>query len=365
MDDLFLNNKGKALRNKQKKMDKITQTQKAINKGEVTPTDAQKEMLAGKAALQAEIKELQELCDLYLRSNPNCLAKKPAPEQTPAADPDAELAAALSIAAKMFQLKAERAVLPAQSKSLEALRAASGAELLKLARKTNDLICEGGCTFRAFFDFVEYQHHRQEVEEDKEEVVISDGAVDLCADFEVFDCDVPAAKPTPPADKPAEDKPAEDKPAQPEPAQVAATPQPEPTPVAAPVEESKETAAAADETAPADEDKQEQSERRGNRGDYRGRRPDDRGRGGYRGRGGQNRGPREDEDGFIVETGEKPKPRRDNRGRGRGDYRGDRRGGRGEYRGERGGERVDRRGGNRPKTEGTTQPAEQQQQSQQ
>ncbi len=74
---------------------------------------------------------------------------------------------------------------------------------------------------------------------------------------------------------------------------------------------------------------------RGGRGD----------RGGYRGRGGYNRGPREDEDGFITETGEKPKPKRGNyRGR-RGD-RGDFRGGRG----DRGGD-WDRRGrGGRPQT---------------
>lgn len=34
-DDLFLNQKGKALRNKQKTLDKIVDTEKAIRKGEI------------------------------------------------------------------------------------------------------------------------------------------------------------------------------------------------------------------------------------------------------------------------------------------------------------------------------------------
>ncbi len=39
-DDLFLNLKGKALRNKQKTFDKILDTEKAIKRGEIQPTDA-------------------------------------------------------------------------------------------------------------------------------------------------------------------------------------------------------------------------------------------------------------------------------------------------------------------------------------
>lgn len=91
--------------------------------------------------------------------------------------------------------------------------------------------------------------------------------------------------------------------------------------------------------------------RRGDRGDRRGRRGDGRG---YRGnnRGGY-RPNKEDEDGFVTETGEKPKPRR-------GNFRGNRRGERGEFRGGRGdrGDRGDRRGGDwdkrggRPNTTG-------------
>ena len=70
-EDLFLNIKGKALRNKQKTLDKITETEKAIRKGEIQPSDAQKEMVGRKDALKAEMKELKDLIDLYIQSNPN------------------------------------------------------------------------------------------------------------------------------------------------------------------------------------------------------------------------------------------------------------------------------------------------------
>lgn len=49
--DLFLNTKGKMLRNKQKKLDKINAVAKQIKQGEIVATDAQKEMVAGKETL--------------------------------------------------------------------------------------------------------------------------------------------------------------------------------------------------------------------------------------------------------------------------------------------------------------------------
>lgn len=84
---------------------------------------------------------------------------------------------------------------------------------------------------------------------------------------------------------------------------------------------------------------------RGPRGNYRPRGDGERGgRRPYN----NNRGPREDADGFIQETGEKKE--RPFRGRGGGN-RGER--GRGNFRGQR----DSARGGQRPKDEGTTQPA--------
>lgn len=65
-DDIFLTTKGKALRNKQKTLDKIFETEKQIKKSEIVPTDAQKEMVARKDALKAEMKEIKELIDLYI-----------------------------------------------------------------------------------------------------------------------------------------------------------------------------------------------------------------------------------------------------------------------------------------------------------
>jgi len=65
-DDVFLTTKGKALRNKQKTLDKIIETEKAIKKGEIQPTDAQKEMVGRKDALKAEMKDIKDLIDLYI-----------------------------------------------------------------------------------------------------------------------------------------------------------------------------------------------------------------------------------------------------------------------------------------------------------
>lgn len=70
-DDVFLVTKGKVLRNKQKTLDKIHETERSIKKGEITATDTQKEMIARKDALKAEMKEIRELIELYIQSNPN------------------------------------------------------------------------------------------------------------------------------------------------------------------------------------------------------------------------------------------------------------------------------------------------------
>jgi hypothetical protein len=70
-DDIFLVTKGKVLRNKQKTLDKIHETERSIKKGEITATDTQKEMIARKDALKAEMKEIRELIELYIQSNPN------------------------------------------------------------------------------------------------------------------------------------------------------------------------------------------------------------------------------------------------------------------------------------------------------
>ena len=80
-EDLFISTKGRELRNKQKRLDKTNQIEKAIRKGEVTPNDAQKEMIALKQALTDEVKDLEALIELYVKSNPNYVKKEEKKEE--------------------------------------------------------------------------------------------------------------------------------------------------------------------------------------------------------------------------------------------------------------------------------------------
>ena len=71
LDDLFLSTKGRQLRNLQKKLDKIKDQEKLVRKGEIQSNPDMEQKFASKPALQAEIKDLQELIDLYMKSNPD------------------------------------------------------------------------------------------------------------------------------------------------------------------------------------------------------------------------------------------------------------------------------------------------------
>ena len=57
-NDEFLNTKGRELRNKQKKLDKIVSTEKQAKKGEIQLSDLQKEKITKKGELQSQCKEL-------------------------------------------------------------------------------------------------------------------------------------------------------------------------------------------------------------------------------------------------------------------------------------------------------------------
>jgi hypothetical protein len=70
-EDLFISTKGRELRNKQKKLDKIVALEKQIKKGESEINDTQKEMVASKHELKTEVSELEALVELYVKSNPN------------------------------------------------------------------------------------------------------------------------------------------------------------------------------------------------------------------------------------------------------------------------------------------------------
>lgn len=66
----------------QKKWDKLVEQEKKIKKGELTANDDLKAKLDKKSELKAEIKELKDLCDLYIKSNPDYDKKNKAPELT-------------------------------------------------------------------------------------------------------------------------------------------------------------------------------------------------------------------------------------------------------------------------------------------
>lgn len=70
-EDLFISTKGRELRNKQKKLDKVIILEKQIKKGEVQPNDTQKEMVSNKDSLKHEVSDLEALVELYIKSNPN------------------------------------------------------------------------------------------------------------------------------------------------------------------------------------------------------------------------------------------------------------------------------------------------------
>lgn len=71
LDDLFLNTKGKALRNIRKKMEKYRELEKQVRKGEIQANAQQKSQIESIPSLKAEIDELDAVCKLYMESNPN------------------------------------------------------------------------------------------------------------------------------------------------------------------------------------------------------------------------------------------------------------------------------------------------------
>jgi len=99
--DLFISTKGRELRNKQKKLDKILQTEKSIKKGELQPNDSQKEMVANKAVLQEEIKLVKELVELYIQSNPNYARTEPAAPLKPVLTVQAQIEHAFYLMAQI------------------------------------------------------------------------------------------------------------------------------------------------------------------------------------------------------------------------------------------------------------------------
>jgi hypothetical protein len=336
----------------------------------VQPTDTQKEMLATKQQVQADIKAAQDLVELYIQSNPNYSRKEekkeeePKPVELKEEKPQTQDQAtgseeqarkqmnrgkkhAFDMLARFMWVRANQPKdIPAAmvkcidslSKNLDDLNTYKYSEdfdrkdwentvqrfskrFTKLSKpKAPRLICEDGVSFGEFNAWVNEEFEKipykpeQEQSEQKEEKPKRERKQKKDKQQE-----------EPKADAPADQTPKDDA-------------KPKDEPIATDLEEQK------------DENPNNRGGRR-QRGEYRGR-------GNGEGRGGRyrnNRGRQEDDDGFTLQTDEKPnRERRGGRGgRGRGDGEGR---GRGEFRGRGNGEG---RGG-RPKDE-ATQPAQAQQ----
>lgn len=178
-------------------------------------------MIAQKPALQAEIKELQELCDLYVRSNPtwNTPAAEAQPEpvkeepkvvvEVEEVDMLAAFKAAFKLEVLVHELKADKEHSGAQAESLKYIQAQEGFNfgdcMAKLAAKSEFPICRKGLNYAQMHDFVLVEHKRQseivpDLDED-EAAAIGDAMLDCVAVFDDFD-DVPAAKEAPKEEKP-------------------------------------------------------------------------------------------------------------------------------------------------------------------
>ena len=128
LDDLFLNAKGKALRNLRKKMDKYRDLDKNIRKGDVAaPNQQQKEQVASLPALQTEIEDLEALCKLYMQSNPDYLNKKDAAPALGEADIAKACVDSLALAGQVQTLSALLAEDESLLESSEAERASLSA----------------------------------------------------------------------------------------------------------------------------------------------------------------------------------------------------------------------------------------------
>ena len=94
-----------------KKLEKYNELAKAVRDGEKKPNAEQKEQIASIASTKQEIKDLEELCNLYIRSNPNfnqgknTQAKEEAKPAAKGAD-NAGLSAALTLITQVNVLSA-------------------------------------------------------------------------------------------------------------------------------------------------------------------------------------------------------------------------------------------------------------------
>ena len=79
-DDLFLSTKAKAIRNKQKKLDVIANDEKKLKDKSFKPDQDFLNKIERRPQLEAEIQDLQAQIDLYIKSNPDYANKNTGPQ---------------------------------------------------------------------------------------------------------------------------------------------------------------------------------------------------------------------------------------------------------------------------------------------
>lgn len=178
LDDLFLTTKGRSLRNLQKKLDKIKEQEKLVRKGEIQANADMEQKFASKAGIQAEIKELQELIDLYMKSNPD-YANKGKASQITQEDVQRAVTDSLRQVAQLLTLQGlareDSSFVEGQAEHMKAVchiaqaveAASQGSKSFqetgdsafvglcaKLAQGGDEKVCEDGSTFGGVADFL-------------------------------------------------------------------------------------------------------------------------------------------------------------------------------------------------------------------
>lgn len=341
VSDLYISTRGKLIRKKQQKLDRIAQTEILAKKEGLKLNADQEAMVSQKSALVKEVKEIQKEIDFYIQANPNWDKKVFTEDEV-----NAKVAETLNLVAnaanlhhdlqKGYPIDASDAERAAVSKLVQSLTALSQdfdektvSNFVSLfssvaARAEEEL---EGASFAAVHDVIAKNATEAEKKAVHAKVVQAEKKAKAAEKVAAAE----AAKKHAEAEAQERVKMAEEE----KETKVEA---------AADEEPAKETGAYEPAEKLEGEGDQSIQERGGRRGRGRGDRPQTsyRGRGerGQRGGRGGRRPNEEDEDGFVEEKGQKPKYDRRPRGEGRG--RGGDRGSRGGRGGDRGGDRGGR-----------------------
>lgn len=110
---------------------------------------------------------------------------KPKKEE-PKVDVDDLLRKACDISYKVALLKPHAKWTEGKKKALTVLQTGDVENLLKLAKRTNDTVYEGGMTFDNFYDAIEHAHHEQVIDEASDDDDMGDVGAAMADDFDIF-----------------------------------------------------------------------------------------------------------------------------------------------------------------------------------